>query len=116
LRKTEPTEYVKRALASIAIHVRAMLKLKEMGAVVFEYGNNIRQQAKLGGVTNAFDFPGFVPAYIRPMFCEGRGPFRWIALSGDKNDIYRTDEVILEEFPGNSQLANWIKLAGKKVP
>src|SRR6266568_5003266 len=96
LRKSDPEGYVKRALESMAVHVRAMLDLQRMGSVVFDYGNNIRQQAFGQGVTNAFDFPGFVPAYIRPLFCEGKGPFRWAALSGEASDIARTDRLVLE--------------------
>ncbi len=115
LRRTKPKEYVKRALDSIAVHVRGILKLKDMGAIAFDYGNNIRQQAKLAGVENAFDFPGFVPAYIRPLFCEGKGPFRWVALSGDPTDIYKTDEAILKTFKRNKSLHRWIKLAQEKV-
>lgn len=115
LRERDPKEYVKRAMKSIAIHCRAMLGFKEKGAVVFDYGNNIRGQAKKAGVENAFDFPGFVPAYIRPMFCRGKGPFRWAALSGDPEDIYKTDEAVLEEFPEDEALHRWIKLAREKV-
>ena len=96
LRKSNPDEYKKRAMASMAKHVQAMLEFKHKGAEVFDYGNNIRQQAFNYGVTDAFEFPGFVPAYIRPLFCEGKGPFRWVALSGDKEDIYRTDEAVME--------------------
>ena len=99
LRASNPGEYVKRAMESIAVHVRAMLEMKNRGSIVFDYGNNIRGQALKAGVANAFDFPGFVPAYIRPMFCKGRGPFRWVALTGEPNDIRATDEVFLREFP-----------------
>ncbi|MFS0646360.1 urocanate hydratase [Siminovitchia sp. 179-K 8D1 HS] len=115
LRKTDPDEYVKRSKASMAQHVRAMLEMMNKGAVTFDYGNNIRQVAKDEGVENAFDFPGFVPAYIRPQFCEGKGPFRWAALSGDPEDIYKTDEVILREFSDNKHLCNWIKMAQEKI-
>jgi urocanate hydratase len=116
LRTSNPDEYRKRAMESIAIHVRAMLDMQRKGAIVFDYGNNIRGQALKAGVSNAFDFKGFVPLYIRPMFCEGRGPFRWIALSGDPEDIIKTDKVVMEEFKDNKQLVDWIKLAEDKVP
>lgn len=115
LRRENPEEYRKRALNSMSVHVEAMLGFKKAGSVVFDYGNNIRQQAYNNGTKNAFDFPGFVPAYIRPLFCEGKGPFRWVALSGDKRDIYRTDQVILDEFPDNLQLCRWIKMAQERV-
>ncbi|HVG00586.1 MAG TPA: urocanate hydratase [Chloroflexia bacterium] len=115
LRRSEPEEYVRRSLESMATHVRAMLDLQRMGATVFDYGNNIRQQAFGQGVTEAFDFPGFVPAYIRPLFCEGKGPFRWAALSGDPEDIYRIDEMVLREFPDNASVQRWIPLAREKV-
>lgn len=115
LRKTNPAEYVKRSKGSMADHVRAMLEMMNKGAVTFDYGNNIRQVAKDEGVENAFDFPGFVPAYIRPQFCEGKGPFRWAALSGDPEDIYKTDEVILREFSENKHLCNWIRMAREKI-
>jgi urocanate hydratase len=115
LRASDPQEYVKRAMRAMAIHVEAMLGFKEKGSVVFDYGNNIRGQAKKAGVDNAFDFPGFVPAYIRPMFCRGKGPFRWAALSGEADDIYRTDRAVLEEFPEDKALARWIKLARERV-
>jgi urocanate hydratase len=116
LRKSNPEEYKKRAMASMAQHVRAMLEFQRKGAEVFDYGNNLRQQAYNHGVTNAFEFPGFVPAYIRPLFCEGKGPFRWVALSGDPQDIYRTDEVVAALFPGDDHLQRWLKLAREKVP
>ncbi|MGQ9588009.1 MAG: urocanate hydratase [Thermoplasmata archaeon] len=116
LRKESPDEYRKRAFESIAIHVKAMLAFMERGAVVFDYGNNIRGQAQKAGVQNAFAFQGFVPLYIRPMFCEGRGPFRWVAVSGDPQDIIKTDNVVMREFKDNKQLVNWIRLAEKKVP
>ncbi len=115
LRARDPDEYIRRSLASMAVHVRAMLDLQKMGAVVFDYGNNIRQQAYGQGVTNAFDFPGFVPAYIRPLFCEGKGPFRWAALSGDPQDIYKIDEMVLREFADNPSVVRWIKLARERV-
>ncbi|MFD6440237.1 urocanate hydratase [Peribacillus sp. NPDC060186] len=115
LRKSNPEEYVKLSKASMAKHVRAMLEMMEKGAVTFDYGNNIRQVAKDEGVENAFDFPGFVPAYIRPQFCEGKGPFRWVALSGDPEDIYKTDQAILREFADNEHLCNWIKMAQEKI-
>jgi len=116
LRKADPEQYKKRALDSIGEHVRAMLGFLREGAVVFDYGNNIRAQAQRVGVNDAFDFKGFVPLYIRPMFCEGRGPFRWIAVSGDPDDILKTDKVVMKEFKDNRQLVNWIKLAEEKVP
>jgi urocanate hydratase len=115
LRKTSPSEYTKRALESIARHVKAMLEMKKAGAIVFDYGNNIRAQAKLGGVENAFEIPGFVPAYIRPLFCEGKGPFRWVALSGEAKDIHMIDEVILQEFTQDESLRRWIEYANKRV-
>lgn len=115
LRTENPQEYVKQSRASIATHVKAMLEMMEKGAITFDYGNNIRQIAKDEGVENAFAFPGFVPAYIRPQFCEGKGPFRWVALSGDPEDIYKTDEVILREFSYNEHLCNWIRMAREKI-
>ncbi|WP_257348458.1 urocanate hydratase [Pseudalkalibacillus decolorationis] len=115
LRKNDTKAYEKKSKASIAEHVRAMLKMQEQGAITFDYGNNIRQVAKDEGVEKAFNFPGFVPAYIRPQFCEGKGPFRWVALSGDPEDIYKTDEVILREFSYNTNLCNWIKMAQEKI-
>ena len=115
LRKRDPKKYEERAKKSIALHVRAMLEMQKKGAVTFDYGNNIRQVAKDEGVENAFDFPGFVPAYIRPQFCEGKGPFRWVALSGDPEDIYKTDEVILREFSYNEHLCHWIRMAREKI-
>jgi urocanate hydratase len=102
-------------MESMATHVRAMLEFQKMGAVVFDYGNNIRQQAFEHGVQRAFDFPGFVPAYIRDLFCEGRGPFRWAALSGDPEDITVTDRMVVEMFPENEALVRWIELAGERV-
>jgi len=116
LRKADPERYKKMAMSSMAKHVQAMLDFQSRGAEVFDYGNNIRQQAYNHGVTNAFDFPGFVPAYIRPLFCEGKGPFRWVALSGDPEDIYRTDEAIMELFPDDDHLHRWLKMAKEKVP
>jgi len=116
LRISDPGEYRKRAMASMARHVEAMLEFQRQGAEVFDYGNNIRQQAFNFGVTNAFEFPGFVPAYIRPLFCEGKGPFRWVALSGDPEDIYRTDEVIKTLFPEDKHLHRWLDLARERVP
>jgi urocanate hydratase len=116
LRRRDPDEYVRRSMASMAAHVRAMLSLKEAGTVTFDYGNNIRAQAQLAGVPNAFDFPGFVPAFIRPLFCEGKGPFRWAALSGDPADILATDRAILELFPENESLRRWIEMAEARVP
>ncbi|MEW6031839.1 MAG: urocanate hydratase [Bacillota bacterium] len=115
LRRTSPKEYVARARESIAIHVRAMLDFQAKGSVVFDYGNNIRQQALEAGVKEAFDFPGFVPAYIRPLFCQGKGPFRWVALSGDPEDIYRTDEAVLRTFPENEALGRWLKVARERI-
>jgi urocanate hydratase len=115
LRADHPEEYFRRAVESIAQHVRAMLDLQREGAVTFEYGNNIRAQAVEGGVAEAFRIPGFVPEYIRPLFCEGRGPFRWAALSGDPEDIYRTDQAVLDTFPEDEALGRWIRLAREKV-
>src|SRR5262249_19361988 len=115
LRRDDPAAYEKRALESIAVHVRVMRTMHERGAVTFEYGNNIRAQAVRAGVEDAFRIPGFVPEYIRPLFCEGKGPFRWVALSGDPEDIYRTDEAVLATFPQNESLARWIRLAREKV-
>jgi urocanate hydratase len=116
LRKNDPKEYKKRSFESMARHVKAILEFQKKGAVAFDYGNNLRGQAQKAGVENAFDYPGFVLAYIRPMFCEGRGPFRWLALSGDPEDIIKTDEVVMKEFPENQQLVNWIKLAQEHLP
>jgi len=115
LRARDPKAYTEAALDSIATHVQAMLDLQKMGAVVFDYGNNIRTMAFQRGVANAYDFPGFVPAYIRPLFCEGRGPFRWVALSGEPGDIAATDDLVLDLFPENESLARWIRLAQKRV-
>ena len=116
LRKSDPEKYKPMAMASMAKHVQAMLEFQRKGSEVFDYGNNLRQQAYNYGVTDAFEFPGFVPAYIRPLFCEGKGPFRWVALSGDPEDIYRTDEAIMELFPGDAHLHRWLRMAKEKVP
>ncbi len=116
LRETNPEEYQSRALDTMARHVRQMLELQRRGAITFDYGNNLRGQAKdKRGVENAFDFPGFVPAYIRPLFCEGKGPFRWVALSGDPEDIYTTDKALAELFPENEGLQRWLKMAREKI-
>ena len=115
LREKDPDEYVRRSLASMAQHVQAMLDWQAKGAVVFDYGNNLRQRAYDAGVKDAFSYPGFVPAYIRPLFCEGKGPFRWVALSGDPQDLYATDEAILELFPEDEHLHRWIRMAQKQV-
>jgi urocanate hydratase len=115
LRERDPESYRQRAMQSIATHVEGMLALQKMGAITFDYGNNIRTFAFQQGIKNAYDFPGFVPAYIRPLFCEGRGPFRWAALSGEPSDIHRTDQLVLEMFPQNESLCRWIKLAQKRV-
>ena len=110
-----PKEFTERAEAAMAKHVEAMVGFMDKGAVVFDYGNSIRDEARKGGFSRAFAFPGFIPAYIRPLFCEGKGPFRWVALSGDPKDIYRTDQAILELFPENKHLQRWIKLAQERV-
>ena len=115
LRRTDPAAYVRRSVATIVEHVRAMLALQARGAVTFDYGNNIRTVAFDAGVVDAFAFPGFVPAYVRPLFCEGRGPFRWVALSGDPKDIHRTDELVLELFPEDEHLRRWITLARDRI-
>ncbi|MEP6690640.1 MAG: urocanate hydratase [Gemmatimonadaceae bacterium] len=115
LRRADPAAYIARATESAVAHVRAMLEMKRRGAVTFDYGNNLRTVAFDAGVHDAFDFPGFVPAYVRPLFCEGRGPFRWVALSGDPRDIHRTDELVLELFPENEHLKRWITLARERV-
>ncbi len=115
LRRAHPDEYVQRAMASMAVHVHAMLELQRRGAVTFDYGNNLRGQAHAAGVTNAFDIPGFVPQFIRPLFCEGRGPFRWAALSGEAGDIRATDRAVLELFPRDEALRRWISMAGERV-
>jgi urocanate hydratase len=115
LRGSHPVEYERRAMDSMSRHVEAMLKFQQRGSVVFDYGNNLRQRAFDNGVANAFDYPGFVPAYIRPLFCEGKGPFRWVALSGDKQDIYRTDQAIMDLFPENDHLTKWLTMAQEQV-
>ena len=113
--ESSPEEFTQRAEASMAKHVEAMVGFMVKGAEVFDYGNSIRDEARKGGYSNAFKFPGFIPAYIRPLFCEGKGPFRWVALSGDKKDIYRTDQAILDLFPENEHLHRWIKMAQDRV-
>ena len=115
LRAKNPDEYIERSMRSMAVHVEAMLELQRKGAITFDYGNNIRTQAKKAGCEKAFDIPGFVPEYIRPLFCEGKGPFRWVALSGDPKDIARTDQLALELFPKNQVLARWMKLAKERI-
>lgn len=116
LRESNPGEYIRKTYHSMAVHCQAMLDLQKMGSVTFDYGNNLRGQAKEnGGIDNAFDFPGFVPAYIRTLFCEGKGPFRWVALSGDPADIYKTDAKVLELFPEDEALERWITMAQEKV-
>ena len=114
-RRKDPQTYIHRAMNSMGVHVRAMLEFQKKGSIVFDYGNNIRAQAFQAGVKEAFNYPGFVPAFIRPLFCQGKGPFRWAALSGDPEDIYRTDDAILKEFPDDLSLARWIRLAREKV-
>src|SRR3990170_4490135 len=116
LRESDPEKYKKMAMDSMSTHVQAMLAFQRAGAEVFDYGNNLRQQAFNNGVSDAFEFPGFVPAYIRPLFCEGRGPFRWVALSGEEQDIYTTDQAIMELFPEDEHLHRWLKMAREKVP
>jgi urocanate hydratase len=115
LRKEDPVSYVKLTKKSMAVHVKAMLSMQKKGAVTFDYGNNIRQVAKDEGIDNAFDFPGFVPAYIRPLFCEGKGPFRWAALSGDPEDIRKIDEALLREFKEDDHLCKWVRMAQEKI-
>ncbi len=115
LRRSDPARYQAQSMEAMAKHVQAMLEFQKRGAIVFDYGNNLRQRAYDAGVKNAFDYPGFVPAYIRPLFCQGKGPFRWVALSGDPKDLYRTDEAILELFPENEHLTRWIRMAQKRV-
>src|SRR6185369_3325123 len=115
LRTDNPKKYIERSLDTMVNHTKLMIELQKKGAITFDYGNNIRGQALARGLKNAFDFPGFVPAYIRPLFCEGKGPFRWAALSGDPNDIYETDKKILELFPENKSLARWIKMAQERI-
>ncbi|MGH9796934.1 MAG: urocanate hydratase [Candidatus Polarisedimenticolia bacterium] len=116
LRTADPSRYLEMSRRSVATHVRALLEFRRRGAVVFDYGNNIRQAAREAGVADAFDIPGFVPEYIRPLFCEGKGPFRWVALSGEPADIQRTDEAVLEMFPEDAPLARWIRMARERVP
>lgn len=116
LRKENPNKYIKKSMESMKIHCKAMIDFKKKGAVVFDYGNNLRGQALKAGLKNAFDYPGFVPAYIRPMLCVGRGPFRWLALSGNPDDILKTDKVVVKMFPKDDVLSNWIKLAEKYLP
>ncbi len=115
LRSLNPEEFTKRSMASMARHVQAMLEFQKRGAIVFDYGNNLRQRAYDAGVKDAFNYPGFVPAFIRPLFCEGKGPFRWVALSGDEKDLFRTDEAVLELFPENKSLERWIRMAQQRV-
>jgi urocanate hydratase len=115
LRQVEPAEYISSARAAMAAHCEAMVGFRDRGAEVFDYGNSLRAEARLGGFTRAFDYPGFVPAYVRPLFCEGRGPFRWCALSGDPADIAATDRAVLEEFPDDEGLARWIRQAGERI-
>jgi len=113
--RNNPDEYTLRAEESMAMHVEAMVGFMNKGTIVFDYGNSIRDEARKGGFKDAFKFPGFIPAYIRPLFCEGKGPFRWVALSGDKKDIYKTDQAILELFPENDHLRRWINMAQERV-
>ncbi len=115
LRKSNPEKYISLSRKTVVKHVEAMLEFKKRGSIVFDYGNNIRGEAKENGLLNAFDIPGFVPEFIRPLFCDGKGPFRWAALSGDPNDIYVTDQAVKETFPDNRLLLNWIDMAQKKV-
>jgi urocanate hydratase len=115
LRESNPREYVQRARQSMRTHCEAMVNMMRRGAITFDYGNNLRGQAQAAGYTDAFAFPGFVPAYVRPLFCEGKGPFRWVALSGDPEDIYRTDELVLELFPKDEHLGRWIRMAREHV-
>ncbi len=115
LRESDPDEYVRRSIAAMGEHVQGMLELKRKGAVAFDYGNNIRTQAKKAGVQDAYEIPGFVPEYIRPLFCEGRGPFRWVALSGEAADIHATDDLVLDMFPQNEPLARWIRMAREQI-
>jgi urocanate hydratase len=115
LRRSDPELYLSRSRRAMADHVRAILDLQERGAVAFDYGNNLRGQAQQGGVENAFDYPGFVPAFVRPLFCEGKGPFRWVALSGDPDDIYATDQALVELFPENEALHRWLQMAQDRV-
>ena len=116
LRQSDPQKYIELSLKTMAKHVEAMVGMQKAGAITFDYGNNIRQRAYDQGVKEAFNFPGFVPAYIRPLFCEGKGPFRWVALSGDPEDIYKTDEKLMELFPEDKHLHRWLKMAKEQVP
>lgn len=115
LRKNDPKKYIQESIRSMGEHVQGILDLKKKGSIAFDYGNNLRAQAEKAGVENAYDYPGFVPAYIRPLFCDGKGPFRWVALSGDPEDIYRTDRLVLELFPDDKPLHNWIQMAQEMV-
>jgi urocanate hydratase len=115
LRKKDPKKYIEMSMRSMAVHCQAILDMQKKGAIAFDYGNNLRAQAEKAGVSKAFDYTGFVPAYIRPLFCEGKGPFRWVALSGDPEDIYRTDELVCELFPEDKALIRWIKMAREKI-
>jgi urocanate hydratase len=115
LRESEPVEYISAARAAMAAHCEALVGFKDRGSELFDYGNSLRAEARLGGFARAFDYPGFVPAYIRPLFCEGKGPFRWVALSGDPADIAATDRAVLEEFPDDEGLARWIRQAGERI-
>ena len=116
LRKNNPKKYIELVYESIGIHCQSMLSMQEEGSIVFDYGNNLRGQAEKSGVKNAFNIPGFVPEYIRPLFCEGKGPFRWVALSGDPEDIYKTDKKVLELFPKDESLKRWIPEVTMKYP
>ena len=115
LRERDPRDYVQRSMQSMRVHCEAMVEMMRRGAITFDYGNNLRGQAQAAGYDDAFAFPGFVPAYVRPLFCEGKGPFRWVALSGDPQDIYRTDELVLELFPHDEHLARWIRMARERI-
>jgi len=116
LRKSDPKGYIKRSYESMVKHCDAMVKYQRAGSIVFDYGNNLRGQAEVGGLKTAFSYPGFVPAYVRPLFCEGRGPFRWVALSGDPKDIAVTDDIILKTFKNNRSLVRWITKARERIP
>ncbi|MDG6228403.1 MAG: urocanate hydratase [Candidatus Thermoplasmatota archaeon] len=116
LRKNDPAEYIKRSMKSMMLHCKAMIEFQKNGSIVFDYGNNLRGQALKAGLKNAFDYPGFVPAYVRPMLCVGRGPFRWLSLSGDPEDIKRTDDLVIKLFPKDAILSNWITLAERYIP
>src|SRR5690606_33737522 len=115
LRNIDPAKYIELSYQSMKKHVELMIELQSRGAITFDYGNNLRARAAEAGLKNAFDFPGFVPAYIRPLFCEGKGPFRWAALSGDPEDIRITDDVMMELFPENESMIRWIKMAREKI-